>query len=59
MLEHSVTRFRIKLHCYRTSELTPCSHQSAHREDLCWLSPEELNSYPLSSMGRTISEQLL
>ncbi|MEE2991043.1 MAG: A/G-specific adenine glycosylase [Planctomycetota bacterium] len=59
MLEHSVTRFRITLHCYRTSELTPSSHQSECRQDLCWLSPEELESYPLSSMGRTISEQLL
>ena len=58
MLEHSVTRFRITLHCYRTS-VTPSSHQSESRQDLCWLSPEELKSYPLSSMGRTISEQLL
>ena len=57
-LGHSVTRFRITLHCFQTHPLSS-SPRPARRQDLCWLAPGELVSYPLSSMGRTISEQLL
>jgi len=58
-LKHSVTRYRITLHCFRSNELPSSSGNSHRRQDLCWLAPEELDRYPLSSMGRVISRQLL
>ncbi len=58
-LEHSVTRFRITLHCFQTRQHPGSPGRRVRRQDLCWLTPGELEAYPLSSMGRTISKQLL
>lgn len=54
-MQHSVTRFRITLHCYQANR--QC--RGTRRVNQHWIPLERLGRYPLSSMGRAISEQLL
>ena len=54
-MQHSVTRFRITLHCYLASSRS----SSRAAGNLRWLPLDQLDDYPLSSMGREISERLL
>jgi len=58
-IKHGVTRFRITLDCYETT-LSPRGEQNgrcrAHFAH--WVTPRELDNYPLSVTGRKISRVL-
>jgi A/G-specific adenine glycosylase len=52
-MKHGVTRFRITLLCY---EAACVAGRARHKDQqLKWVSPAELEAYPLSVTGRKIS----
>ena len=54
-LKYGVTRFRITLDCFQAV----CPRRTRSREDLKWVPPAELDTYPLSVTGRKISRLLI
>lgn len=52
---HSVTRYRITLHCYRA---TLMAKPPAARADCRWAKPEEFADYPLCVTGRKLARLL-
>jgi A/G-specific adenine glycosylase len=54
-LKYGVTRFRITLDCFQAV----CLRRTRSREDLKWVPPAELDTYPLSVTGRKISRLLI
>ncbi len=55
-IRHSVTRFRITLHCYQ-AEWAAGEPNAAHRH-FRWVAPKQFSSYPLSVTGRKIARLL-
>jgi A/G-specific adenine glycosylase len=53
-IKHSVTRFRITLDCYEAEYVSDPDGKPAGTE-MKWLRPAELDRYPLSTTGRTVS----
>lgn len=52
-IKHGVTRFRITLHCYPTTNVS--GRLKRNGQQLRWVSPEELAQLPLSVTGRKLS----
>lgn len=52
-LRHSVTRYRITLHCYEATWLS--QRALAPGRSVRWVSPHELDACPLSAPGRKLS----
>lgn len=53
-LKYGVTRFRITLDCFHAG----CQRRSRARQDLQWVQPADLDTFPLSVTGRKISRLL-
>ena len=52
-IRHGVTRFRITLDCFEATYLSGSDGKSIP-DCLCWLAPDEMETYPLSTTGRKI-----
>jgi len=58
-IKHGVTRFRITLDCYQATVAAGNGRRPAkERTDVRWLTPAELEQYPLSTTGRKIARLL-
>jgi len=57
MLKHSVTRFRITLECHLTEYVSRRAASGAAAE-VAWVTPAELDAYPLSVSGRKLGRIL-
>ncbi|MEN6459449.1 MAG: A/G-specific adenine glycosylase [Thermoguttaceae bacterium] len=53
-LTHTVTRFRIRLECYRAEPISR-DRTVTPTVEMRWVRPTALNGYPLSSTGRILS----
>lgn len=54
-LKYGVTRYRITLDCFHAG----CVRRSRSRQDLQWVRPTDLETFPLSVTGRKISRLLV
>lgn len=54
-LKHSVTRFRITLECHLADYVRLAPGKRAARPKITWVSPDELDGYPLSVTGRKLA----
>ena len=52
-LRHGVTRFRITLDCFLAKYVSG-PEGTASADEIRWLKPEELDTYPLNTTGRKI-----
>ncbi len=57
-LRHGVTRFRITLSCF-TARCSETPRLKSVEGEIRWVSPDELDSYPLSTTGRKLAGLLL
>ena len=56
-IQHAVTRFRITLDCYQTTNLQ--GRLKTRGREMKWLSPGQINALPMSITGRKIADQLI
>jgi A/G-specific adenine glycosylase len=56
-IKHGVTRYRIKLDCYRAN-FVDGRVESANGGECCWVGLKQLGDYPLSSTGRRIASSI-
>ena len=58
-LRHAVTRFNITLHCFQAEPQCPEGQTpTVASEELRWVQPSELETYPLSVTGRKIGKMI-
>jgi A/G-specific adenine glycosylase len=56
-IRHSVTRYRITLHCY-SADYVRRGHAAPPGPPLKWVSPAQFEAYPLSTSGRRFGQVL-
>ncbi|MFZ5830118.1 MAG: A/G-specific adenine glycosylase [Planctomycetota bacterium] len=54
VIRHGVTRYRIELQCYDAKLVGT----SPRRADLRWVSPQDLDAYPLNTTGRKLARHI-
>jgi len=56
--KHAYTHFRVTLHAFVCSLLDGAQPHPMQVQDLCWVMPEKLSSYPMGKIDRLITRDL-